>query len=218
MSGLLVPAEVVRMNLDANGEAGRAWLAELPGIVGELRERWSLTAMGPAFEGGRVGFVAPVERADETRAVLKISYVDDETRHEGDALAFWDGAGAVRLLDADPVLGALLLERLEPGTSLFDHPNPGEVVPLACGVLRRRCIHSPSYATWPSGGPTSCQGCSSDSAARSRHASRTRQRGSPPTSRPIPTSPCSPTATSTPATSWPPSASRGVDRPQATRR
>lgn len=137
MSGLLVPAEVVRMNLDANGEAGRAWLAELPWIVGELRERWSLTAMGPAFEGGCVGFVAPVERADETRAVIKISYVDDETHHEGDALAFWDGDGAVRLLDADPGLGALLLERLEPGTSLFDHPNPGEVVPLACGVLRR---------------------------------------------------------------------------------
>ena len=137
MSGLLVPETVVQMNLDANGEAGRAWLAELPGIVGELRERWSLTAMGPAFEGGCVGFVAPVEGADGTRAVLKISYLDDETRHEGDALAFWGGDGAVRLLDADPGIGALLLERLEPGTSLFDHPYPSELVPLACGVLRR---------------------------------------------------------------------------------
>ncbi|MGQ0670761.1 MAG: aminoglycoside phosphotransferase family protein, partial [Actinomycetota bacterium] len=78
--------------------------------------------MSPAFECGCVGFVAPVERADGTRAVLKISYLDDETRHEGDALAFWDGDGAVRLLDADPGIGALLLERLEPGTSLFDHP------------------------------------------------------------------------------------------------
>jgi streptomycin 6-kinase len=124
------------MNLSANGEAGRAWLDALPGIVADLQRRWGLR-LGPPFEGGCVGYVAPAERRDGTQAVLKVSFVDDETRHEADALALWDGDGAVRLLDADPARGAMLLERLVPGRSLSDHPDRDEAVSLACGLLRR---------------------------------------------------------------------------------
>jgi streptomycin 6-kinase len=36
-----------------------------------------------------------------------------------------------------PECGAMLLERLRPGTSLFDHPDLGEAVSIGCGVLRR---------------------------------------------------------------------------------
>ena len=135
MNDLVVPTEVVEMNLKANGEAGRAWLEALPAIVEQLRVRWALS-LGPAFEGGCVGFVAPAERPDGERVVLKISFVDEETRYEADALALWDGDGAVRLLDADPDLGALLLERLEPGTYLGDHPDRDEAISIACRLLR----------------------------------------------------------------------------------
>lgn len=123
------------MNLKANGEAGRAWLEALPAIVDQLRVRWGLS-VGPAFEGGCVGFVAPAERPDGERVVLKISFVDEETRHEADALALWDGDGAVRLLDSDPESGALLLERLEPGTCLGDHTDRNEAISIACQLLR----------------------------------------------------------------------------------
>jgi streptomycin 6-kinase len=136
MSGFVIPDEVVQMIGSAGGEAGRAWLAAVPGIVGDLAARWELT-LGPPFEGGCVAWVAPAERADGTSVVLKVSFVDEETRHEADALALWDGQGAVRLLDAEPERGAMLLERLRPGTSLFDHPDLGEAVSIACGVLRR---------------------------------------------------------------------------------
>jgi sulfite oxidase len=132
---LRIPDAVVRMNLMAGGEAGRAWLAALPGMVAELRRRWDLS-IGPAFEGGCVGFVAPAERGGE-RVVLKLSPVDDETRTEADALSFWDGDGAVRLLEADPALGALLLERLDPGTSLDQHPDREEAIAIGCALLRR---------------------------------------------------------------------------------
>jgi hypothetical protein len=89
------------MNLSANGAAGRAWLGSLPCLVDELTDRWSLT-IGPAFTGGAVGFVAPAERHGGERLVLKVRFVDEETRHEPDALRLWDGDGAVRLVDADP--------------------------------------------------------------------------------------------------------------------
>jgi streptomycin 6-kinase len=136
VSDLKVPDQVVRMNLSANGEAGRAWLDALPGIVEQLCHRWDLS-IGPAFEGGCVGFVAPADRGDGTRAVLKISLVDEETRTEADALRVWDGEGAVRLLDADPGLGALLLERLEPGAPLEHHPDRDRAISIGCSLLRR---------------------------------------------------------------------------------
>jgi streptomycin 6-kinase len=136
VTALEIPDEVVRMNVSANGAAGRAWLGSLPGLVEELTDRWSLT-IGPAFTGGAVGFVAPAERLGGERLVLKVSFVDEETRHEPDALRLWDGDGAVRLVDADPARGALLLERLEPGTPLADHPDRSEAIGIACSLLKR---------------------------------------------------------------------------------
>jgi len=106
MRMLLIPDPVAQMNIAAHGDAGRAWLAALPALVAELEDRWQLTDVGPAFEGGVVGFVAPAVRRDREPVVVKISYVEDETRNEADALAFWDGHGAVGLLDADRDRGA----------------------------------------------------------------------------------------------------------------
>jgi streptomycin 6-kinase len=136
MVELQIPDGVVQMNIAANGEAGRAWLQSLPGMVEEVRARWGIT-VGPAFQGGVVGFVAPALRSDGERVVLKISFVDEETRNEADALELWDGNGTVRLLDADRDRGALLLERLEPGTSLEAHADRDEAVSIACGLLKR---------------------------------------------------------------------------------
>jgi streptomycin 6-kinase len=136
MLDLQIPDEVVQMNIAANGEAGRAWLRSLPGMVDELQARWGIT-VGPAFRGGVVGFVAPALRSDGERVVLKVSFVDEETRTEPDALSVWDGKGAVRVLDTDRDRGALLLERLEPGTSLEAYPYRDDAISIACALLRR---------------------------------------------------------------------------------
>jgi len=47
-----------------------------------------------------------------------------EAEQEADALERWDGDGAVRLLDRDDELHALLLERCDPGSFLSDAPDP----------------------------------------------------------------------------------------------
>ncbi len=139
-----VPESVVRMQLAANGEAGRAWLAGLPRLIDELRESWSLTEIGLPFEGGCLAFVAPAVRADGSRVVLKVSLLDEETEHEADALALWNGRGAVRLLDADHQRGALLLERLEPGISLDIHGDRDAAIGIACSLLRRLWVPVPA--------------------------------------------------------------------------
>ena len=57
-----------------------------------------------------------------------------ESEHEAEALAHYGGRGAVRLLDHDATANALLLERADPGTSLWELPEE-EANPLAAHVL-----------------------------------------------------------------------------------
>ena len=115
----------------------RAWLEGLPAAVRELERRWSLT-LGPPFDGPEVSaaWVAPAQCADGTRAVLKIGLPHMEADHEVDGLRFWDGDPTVRLLDANDALGAILLERCDPGTHLRSIPEVEQDVVLA-GLLRR---------------------------------------------------------------------------------
>lgn len=118
------------------------WVASLPKLATKACARWQLTPDG-ALMNGFCAVVLPVRRADGHPAVLKLTWVDEETEHEPLALKVYDGNGAVRLLDHDAELGALLLERLDPH-SLDDEP-----IDLAVGVIgdllrRHRGIPAPS--------------------------------------------------------------------------
>jgi streptomycin 6-kinase len=114
-----------------------AWLNRLPDVLRNLEHRWSLTLDTP-FDDHEVScsYVAPVVRADGTPAVLKISMPHMEGEHEIHGLRFWDGDPTVRLLMADDDLGAMLLERCEPGTVLRVLPEREQDVVIS-GLLRR---------------------------------------------------------------------------------
>jgi streptomycin 6-kinase len=106
----------------AFAERGPEWAAyveRLPRLVRELGEEWGLEVDGEPTHG-YVSLVVPVRRDGEP-AVLKLSYLDVEGRHEALALQRLGGDGAVRLLSADPHRSAMLLERLH-GTDLDSIP------------------------------------------------------------------------------------------------
>lgn len=119
-------AENIRM---WHGGEGERWLAELPARVRDLAIRWRLHLGEPFAEGGAVSWVAPARRADGTEAVLKVFLPDRENQDEPAALAHYAGRGAVQMLAEEP--GALLLERLQPGTLLWDVDDDD----AACGVV-----------------------------------------------------------------------------------
>ena len=123
-----------------------AWLDTVPALIAQLQRRWSLT-LGRPWTGDDVScaWVAPAERVDGSRVVLKIGLPHMEAAHEADGLAFLDGEPTVRLLAADGALNAMLLERCEPGTALRDVPEHEQDVIIA-GLLRRlwRRPQSPS--------------------------------------------------------------------------
>jgi streptomycin 6-kinase len=81
--------------------------------------------------------VAPATLPDGTRAVLKINFPEEESEQEADGLEHWNGDAAARLLAHDPSRRALLLERLEPGTQLWEMPDEEKANAIAAGVLRR---------------------------------------------------------------------------------
>ena len=109
--------------------------ARLRRIAEECAERWALR-LGVALPGGNVALVLAAERRDGTQAVLKVSRPDPESDPEGDALACWGGDGAVRVLEHDRGRRALLLERLDPGTTAWEIDDD-DATRTAGGVLRR---------------------------------------------------------------------------------
>ncbi|MFJ8075605.1 aminoglycoside phosphotransferase family protein [Streptomyces sp. NPDC096176] len=132
-----IPDELVASQVRFNGEAGRAFLAELPRRAEEFTERWGLRVAGPSLHGW-ASLVVPVERAvDRAPVVLKMQLVDEENAGEGSALRTWAGDGAVRLLEHDPGTGTLLLERLDHGCHLSSVADSREATRVLAGLLER---------------------------------------------------------------------------------
>jgi streptomycin 6-kinase len=94
------------------------WLERVPELVAECAEEWGLT-LGEPYQLGAAGYAVRADLPD-TPAVLKLINPHREAEHEADALAQWDGGGAVRLLARNDERWALLLERCEPGTPLAE--------------------------------------------------------------------------------------------------
>jgi streptomycin 6-kinase len=111
------------------------WLRTVPDLVVECCEEWGLS-LGEPYEAGAAGYTIRAELLDGTPAVLKLIYPHRESEHEADALRVWDGDGAVQLIDEDPARDALLLERCEPGTKLYES-GPDVALDVLIGLLPR---------------------------------------------------------------------------------
>jgi streptomycin 6-kinase len=115
---------------------GRAWLERLPVLVEECAREWTLMLEHP-FEPAHISFVCPVTLPDGRRSVLKVNFPEQESEHEADALRHYGGVGAASLLAEDRERRALLIERCEPGSTLWDVEDDEEATGIAASVLRR---------------------------------------------------------------------------------
>jgi streptomycin 6-kinase len=99
------------LGMARRGPGWAAWVEALPALVRDLYDEWELRPDGWMMHG-YCALVVPVETAGGRRAMLKVSYPEEESEHEHLALSHWSGRGAVPLLRADPRRRALLLEAL----------------------------------------------------------------------------------------------------------
>ncbi|MFD6172753.1 aminoglycoside phosphotransferase family protein [Streptomyces coeruleorubidus] len=129
-----IPGELAASQEKYNGEAGRAFIEELPDLTAGFLDRWELEPDGPPMHGVSA-LVLPVVRADGGPAVLKLQILDEESEGEPVALRAWDGDGAVRLLDHDEPTGTMLLERLDETRMLSHVPNTHQAVVTIAELL-----------------------------------------------------------------------------------
>lgn len=145
---LTVPANFARSMRDVYGAEGEAWVGRLPGIVKACADRWALTVAEP-FEPLSYNWVAPATGAGGVPFVLKAGFPCRELRNEIEALRVYDGRGIARLVEFDAELGALLLERLQPGTMLESVEDETEATTIAAGVMRQLWRPAPPDNTFP---------------------------------------------------------------------
>ena len=131
-----IPGEFARRIERAFGDDGRAWLGSLPSLVAECERRWSLAA-GPPFAPLSYSYTAQARDRHGARVVLKLAVPGPFTVAEIDVLRLFDGDGAARLIDSDEGLGAMLLERLEPGELLLDVDDDREATNIAADLMTR---------------------------------------------------------------------------------
>ncbi|HEY3378321.1 MAG TPA: aminoglycoside phosphotransferase family protein, partial [Armatimonadota bacterium] len=125
------------------GDAGQTWLGELPDIVSRCADRWQLTLLAP-IPNLSLNYMAYALTSGGEEAVLKIGVLPHEVKAEITALQLYSGKGIVRCLDADPALGAFVLERLHPGQLLTALGNNVEETRAAAGIMKTLPIPCPT--------------------------------------------------------------------------
>nr|WP_033295118.1 aminoglycoside phosphotransferase family protein [Amycolatopsis jejuensis] len=121
MTVLQIPPTFAERAPQILGPEAVPWLASLPALAERFAREWGLEFEDTARHG-YVGVVQPARRTDGTPVVLKLGWVEAESRDEPLALSTWDGQGAVRLFESAPAEGAMLLERLDDSRTLFTEP------------------------------------------------------------------------------------------------
>lgn len=138
------------------GEAGRAWLKDLPNRLAGIAERWELR-LGDAREPLSYNFVCEAKQADGQAAILKVGVPLTENRTEMAALGRFAGQGYVRLLRSDGEAGAMLLERLRPGQDVLAVEGDEAQTRIGAEVLAKHPVVTedlkgfPSVADWGRG-------------------------------------------------------------------
>lgn len=122
-------------------DTGERWLAQLPGLLASLEERWAIR-IGPPFPLS-YNYVAPATRSSGSDVVVKVGHPNPELTSEMIALRLFAGRGIARLLEYDLKQGAMLLEYIRPGVPLAELEDDDMATRIAADVMRQLWIDAP---------------------------------------------------------------------------
>ncbi len=121
------------------GDAGRRWIETLPDTIAQCVRIWDLSLEAP-YADLSFQYVTRARRTDGTPVVLKLGVPRDELDGEVQALRLYAGRGVVRLLETDRALGALLLERIRPGSQLAELALNDDIAATRIGATAMRSL------------------------------------------------------------------------------
>lgn len=135
IESICLPEQILK-NLETYfGEPGLRWAAHFPAQLSKVLEEWQLTLLQP-FANLTFNFVSPVLLPEGQEAVLKMGYPNPDFAMECHALRHFNGQGAVKLLKSDSDSGKMIIEQIQPGTSLKQMNDDDKVTRIAAGVMQ----------------------------------------------------------------------------------
>jgi streptomycin 6-kinase len=99
------------------GASGDKWLTEIDAVIDACAASWGLV-IEDAYADPSYQLVFRATGQEGCQLALKVGVPRTELRDEAVALRLWAGRGTVKIVAEDPDRGALLLERIDPGTQL----------------------------------------------------------------------------------------------------
>jgi len=131
----IIPENFASFMIELFGEEGRAWLNRLPAILAACEERWNMR-LGAPVQNLSFNYVAPGVLANGAEVMLKTG-LTDEFPPQPEALRHFKGRGMVQLLAYNAQDAVMLMERLEPGTSLRTVEDDEAAISAAAQVMRK---------------------------------------------------------------------------------
>ena len=118
------------------GSQAKQWLEKIPALLEQLTTKWQLEQIEP-YPNLTYNFVAKTIASNKP-AVLKVGFTSDrEFQSEIAALQQAGGKGLVKLLQSDPSTPAMLLEQINPGTTLDSSDlNQEEQIQITSDLLK----------------------------------------------------------------------------------
>lgn len=139
-NGITLPETLTAQFLWGGREAGIKWLQRLPETLDEWCDRWQITLDQdmPEMNYNLVLFGTTPEHGS---IVIKMAPPHDEVTAEIEGLRTSQRPGVVHLIDSDPSVSIMLLERITPGTMLRERTYDGtlsdpEATALAAAAMQ----------------------------------------------------------------------------------
>ncbi len=140
----------------SHGQVGIDWLNDFAALRDDFRNRWSLTDPQPIAELS-FNYLEYAKTPSGVDAVLKMGVPNPEIESEISTLITYAGRAAVKLLDGDPALGVLLLERIRPGHDLLSLKDDQAGARIGGQLMKNLWRPAPEDHSFPTIGKW-CQG------------------------------------------------------------
>lgn len=126
--------------IHVHGEKGRQWLNDLPNLLQQFATSWNLI-LGDCYANANFNYVVPAQLENSQEVVLKFGVPSEVFIAEANALKYYNGIGAVRLLQFAKDAGVMLLEKIAPGDLLEEWSDENQATLWAFELIKK--LHRP---------------------------------------------------------------------------
>lgn len=145
---MIIPQALHDKILRVFGDRGAWWLCHAPALADKAIERWRLSdvTLSPVLSHNLICFATSPQYGP---VALKMGVPHDELFREMEALRAYGGGLACRLFEVRRDLAAMLLERISPGTDLWQVASRGERLRVLGSLMVRLPIPASSVTGIP---------------------------------------------------------------------